>query len=65
MEILISNKMNNELKASLKESFEYCGQKDKSIDFTIQYMQDFSNTDLDTVIEFLTTELEFKPIELK
>ena len=40
----------------LKEAKEYCNENDKSVEFTLQYMQDYANVDLNCVIKFLTKE---------
>ena len=40
----------------LQEAKEYCNENDKSVEFTLQYMQDYANVDLNCVIKFLTKE---------
>lgn len=37
----------------LKEAYLWCDEEDKSTEFMLEYMQDYENTDLDTVLEFL------------
>jgi hypothetical protein len=38
----------------LNEAYKYCMEDEKSIEYTIQYMQDVCNVDLDRVIKYLT-----------
>ncbi len=45
-------------KKLLYEAYEYCETHGKSAQFTIQYMQDFADTELETVFDFLFEELE-------
>ncbi len=40
-------------KELLLEAYEYCRELDKSTEYTLQYMKDFSGADLDTVIIFI------------
>jgi hypothetical protein len=40
-------------KRKLFEAWQYCDDNDKSIEFMLQYMQDFAGVDLDCVINFL------------
>ena len=37
----------------MKLAQEYCDKNDKSTEFMLEYIQDYANVDLDTVIEFL------------
>lgn len=45
--------MKTETKNKLLEALAYCNNKDKSTEFTLEYMQDFANVDLDCVVNFL------------
>jgi len=46
--------MKAKTKNLLKESKQYCDDNDKSIEFMIEYMQDFAGVDYDCVINYLT-----------
>ena len=37
----------------MKLAQKYCDRNDKSTEFMLEYIQDYANVDLDTVIEFL------------
>lgn len=37
----------------LEEAHEFCEDNDKSTEFTLEYMQDFADVDLDTVLDFI------------
>lgn len=43
-------------KVLLEEALEWCDEKDKSVEFTIQYLQDFAGVNHDQAIAFLTGE---------
>jgi hypothetical protein len=43
--------MKQETKDKLRDAYDLC--KDKSIEYTIQYMKDYANVDFDCVIKFL------------
>lgn len=45
--------MTKETKDLLTEAYNYCDENDKSTEFMLQYMQDFANVDLDTVLDFI------------
>jgi hypothetical protein len=45
--------MKAKTKKLLLTAWQYCNDTDKSTEFMLQYMQDFANVDLDTVIEFI------------
>ena len=40
-------------KKKLIEAINYCENRQKSVEFTIQYMQDYADVDLDCVMKFL------------
>ena len=40
----------------LMTAYEFCEQYEKSTEFMLQYLQDFANVSLDTVIDFLTRQ---------
>lgn len=44
---------------ALMEAKKYCDDNDKSTEFMLQYMQDYANVDLDTVIGFLKEEAKY------
>lgn len=50
--------MKPKTKTLLKEAEQYCDDHDKSIGFTLQYMQDVAHVDLDTAIEYLQGNFE-------
>lgn len=43
-------------KNKLFEAWAYCDEMDKSTEYTLQYMQDFANVRLDTVLNFIYKE---------
>lgn len=45
--------MTKQTKDLLTEAYNYCDENDKSTEFMLQYMQDFANVDLDTVLDFI------------
>lgn len=45
--------MTKKTKDLLTEAYNYCDENDKSTEFMLQYMQDFANVDLDTVLDFI------------
>jgi hypothetical protein len=48
--------MKKQTKEILKQAQIFCDENDKSTEYMLQYMQDISGCDLDTVIEFLETD---------
>jgi hypothetical protein len=48
--------ISEEKMAILNSAREYCDEEDKSTEFMIQYMQDVSGLDFDTVIAYLQEE---------
>ena len=48
--------INEQTKYMLEIAHQFCDDEDKSTEFMIEYMQDFANTDLDTVIEYLESK---------
>ena len=44
------------MRAAMLEAMVYCDMQDKSIEYTIQYMQDYSGCTFDEAIEFLEAE---------
>ncbi len=54
--------MKQETRTKLLEAFEYCMDEEKSMEFTLQYMQDFASVDLDCVMNFIE-ELRSEPEE--
>ena len=46
-------------KELLESAFEYCQEQDKSIEFTLQYMQDVAKVDLDCVLNYITKTNKF------
>jgi hypothetical protein len=47
--------MTKQTKDLLTEAYNYCDENEKSTEFMLQYMQDFANVDLDTVLDFIDT----------
>jgi hypothetical protein len=45
--------LDKEIKLKLKDAEEYCDTHDKSTEFMIQYMQDMTGLDHDTIIQYL------------
>lgn len=45
--------MTKETKDLLTEAYNYCIENEKSSEFMLEYMQDFANVDLDTVLDFI------------
>ena len=45
--------MKAETKSNLEEAQRFCDDNDKSIEYMIQYMQDFANVDFDCVMNYL------------
>lgn len=45
--------MKQKTKNKLFEAWQYCDDNNKSTEFMLQYMQDFANIDLDSVIKFI------------
>jgi len=37
----------------LSDALKLCKDKNESVEYTIQFMQDYANTDFDTVIEYI------------
>jgi len=48
--------MKEETKQKLKDAMEYCEKYDRSIEYMIQYMQDYASVSHDTVMDFLYKE---------
>ena len=46
-------KVDSATRAMLEIAQEHCDNEDKSTEFMIAYMEDFANTDFDTVMAFL------------
>jgi len=41
-------------------AWDYCNEHDKSTEFMLQYMQDVSGCDLDTVLKFIKEKSKYK-----
>ena len=50
------SQMKLETRQRLRESKQWCDDNHKSTEFMLEYMQDFANVDLDTVLKFLENE---------
>jgi hypothetical protein len=50
--------MSEETRRLLKEAQDWCDDNDKSTEFMLEYMQDYANTDFDTVMSFLEEQME-------
>ncbi|MCK5614274.1 hypothetical protein KAR91_71070 [Candidatus Pacearchaeota archaeon] len=51
--------MNKAVYESLVAAQEYCAVEDKSAGFMIQYLQDFADVNLSTVLGFLNGKYDF------
>lgn len=51
--------MKRQTKELLDFTWEYCQEEDKSIEFTLQYMQDTVKVDLDCVLNYITKTNKF------
>ena len=47
-------------KHKLIQALNFCNENDKSIEFTIQYLQDFANVSLDCATEFYIKQMRLK-----
>jgi len=45
--------MKAQTKEKLDRAFEYCQENDKSMEYMIQYMQDYAGVDMDCVVNYL------------
>lgn len=45
--------LTNKIAGLLIQAWEHCDENDKSTEYMLQYMQDVSGVDLDTVVEFI------------
>lgn len=57
-------KMKTETRNKLKEAHQYCNDNDKSIEFMLEYMQDFANVDLDCVLNYLQTNNKYEKVNI-
>lgn len=48
--------MKAETEKKIREAYDYCAEKDKSTEFTIQYIQDVCKVDLDCVMNWLSKQ---------
>ena len=53
--------MKAETKQRILEAYNYCAEKDKSMEYTIEYIMDTCKVNLDCVMTFLETQYTKTP----